>query len=231
MTKYYAADLTRSVEDYLKTIYTLSEAGQPATTTGIAEALTLAAPSVSGMVKRLAEAGLLEHLPYHGVTLTADGRRAALRMLRRHRLIEAYLVKSLGYSWDTVHDEAERLEHAVSDDLIERMARALGNPRFDPHGDPIPTADGTMVEVSAVPLPDVAVGETVMITRVDSSSAERLRWLGDAGLVPGVQVTVLEVQPFSGPITLNLGAKQRVVGHDLAQQLHCCRVADTDSTG
>ena len=104
--------------------------------------LSLAAPSVSGMVKRLAEAGLLEHLPYKGVTLTDDGRRAALRMLRRHRLIEAYLVARLGYSWDNVHDEAERLEHAVSDDLIERMSRALGDPRFDPHGDPIPTADG-----------------------------------------------------------------------------------------
>lgn len=223
MTKYFAADLTRSVEDYLKTIYTLSEAGEPATTTGIAEAMTLAAPSVSGMVKRLAEAGLLEHLPYKGVTLTADGRRAALRMLRRHRLIEAYLVKYLGYSWDTVHDEAERLEHAVSDDLIERMARALGNPRVDPHGDPIPTADGRMVEVVAVPLPEVAVGETVIIARVDSGSAERLRWLGEAGLVPGVEVTVREVQPFSGPITLDVGSEQRIVGHDLAQQLHCCR--------
>lgn len=226
MTKYYAADLTRSVEDYLKTIYTLSEAGQPATTTGIAEALTLAPPSVSGMVKRLAEAGLLEHLPYKGVTLTEDGRRAALRMLRRHRLIEAYLVKSLGYSWDTVHDEAERLEHAVSDDLIERMARALGDPRFDPHGDPIPTSEGTILEVTAVTLPEVAIGETVIITRVESGSAERLRWLGEAGLVPGVEVTVREVQPFSGPITLSLGVEQRIVGHDLAQQLHCCRLAD-----
>jgi len=226
MTKYFAADLTRSVEDYLKAIYILSESGEPATTTGIAEAMMLAAPSVSGMVKRLAEAGLLEHLPYKGVTLTEDGRRAALRMLRRHRLIEAYLVHSLGYSWDTVHDEAERLEHAVSDDLIERMARALGNPRFDPHGDPIPTADGSMLEVTAVPLPDVPVGDTVTITRVDSSSAERLRWLGDAGLVPGVEVTVVAIQPFSGPITLDLGTSQRILGHDLAQQLQCCRVAD-----
>lgn len=224
MTKYYAADLTRSVEDYLKIIYTLSESGQPATTTGIAEALALAPPSVSGMVKRLAEAGLLEHLPYKGVTLTEDGRRAALRMLRRHRLIEAYLVKSLGYSWDTVHDEAERLEHAVSDDLIERMARALGDPRFDPHGDPIPTSEGTILEVTAVTLPEVAVGETVIISRVDSGSAERLRWLADAGLVPGVEVTVVDIQPFSGPITLTLGASQRIVGHDLALQLHCCRV-------
>lgn len=228
MPKYFAADLTRSVEDYLKAIYTLSEAGHPATTTGIAEAMMLAAPSVSGMIKRLAEAGLVEHLPYKGVTLTGDGRRAALRMLRRHRLIEAYLVHSLGYTWDTVHDEAERLEHAVSDDLIERMARALGNPHVDPHGDPIPTADGRMLEVTAVPLPDVSVGETVMISRVDSSSPERLRWLGDAGLIPGVEVTVVDVQPFSGPITLDLGTSQRIVGHDLAQQLQCARCADSE---
>lgn len=231
MTKYAAADLTRSVEDYLKAIYTLSSAGQPATTTGIAEALDLAAPSVSGMVKRLAEAGLLEHLPYKGVTLTGDGRRAALRMLRRHRLIEAYFVKFLGYSWDTVHDEAERLEHAVSDDLIDRMARALGNPLVDPHGDPIPAADGTIHEVSAVPLPDIAIGETVTIARVDSGSAERLRWLGDAGLVPGAEVTVREVQPFSGPITLDLGTEKRIVGRDLAQQLHCCRQCEAGVEG
>ena len=230
MTKYAAADLTRSVEDYLKAIYTLTEHGHPATTTGIAEALTLAAPSVSGMVKRLAEAGLVEHAPYKGVLLTGDGRRAALRMLRRHRLIEAYLVEKLGYSWDTVHDEAERLEHAVSDDLIDRMARALGDPRFDPHGDPIPTADGQMLEVSSVELAEVDVGETVTVSRVDSGSSERLRWLGDAGLVPGAEVTVRERQPFSGPLTLEVGRRRQVLGHDLARQVRCRRRADAAVT-
>ncbi|MEP6589860.1 MAG: metal-dependent transcriptional regulator [Gemmatimonadota bacterium] len=223
MTKEPSSDLSRSVEDYLKTIFTLSEAGQPASTTGIADALAVAAPSVSGMVKRLAETGLVEHFPYKGVTLTDDGRRAALRMLRRHRLIEAYLVQCLDYSWDTVHDEAERLEHAVSDDLIDRMARALGHPSVDPHGDPIPTVDGAMPENFDVSLPDVAVGETVTIARVDSSSAERLRWLADAGLVPGVEVTVCDVQPFAGPITVDLGGEQRVVGRELARQLRCAR--------
>lgn len=223
MAKPEQADLSRSVEDYLKTIYHLTEHGESATTTGIAEVLTVAAPSVTGMVKRLAEAGLLEHLPYRGVTLTGDGRRAALRMLRRHRLIEAYLVRYLGYTWDNVHDEAERLEHAVSEDLIERMSRALGDPRFDPHGDPIPTADGVITDVITRSLPEVGVGETVIISRVESSSAERLRWLAEADLVPGAEITVLEHQPFLGPVTLQLGSERRIVGHDLALQLHCVR--------
>ena len=223
MTKLLHPDLSRSVEDYLKAIYQLTEHGEPATTTGIADVLTIAAPSVTGMVKRLAEAGLLEHLPYKGVTLTGDGRRAALRMLRRHRLIEAYLVRALGYTWDNVHDEAERLEHAVSEDLIERMSRALGDPHFDPHGDPIPTADGYIADVATLALAEVAVGETVTISRVESSSAERLRWLADADLVPGAEITVLEHQPFLGPVTLRLGAERRIVGHELALQVHCVR--------
>lgn len=223
MAKSLHPDLSRSVEDYLKTIYQLTEHGESATTNGIAEALAVAAPSVTGMVKRLAEAGLLAHLPYKGVTLTDDGRRGALRMLRRHRLIEAYLVRSLGYTWDNVHDEAERLEHAVSEDLIERISRALGNPQFDPHGDPIPSADGYIADLVTTPLPDVPVGETVIISRVESSSPERLRWLADADLIPGAEVTVLELQPFQGPVTVKLGKERRVVGRELAQQLHCVR--------
>lgn len=215
------ADLTRSVEDYLKAIYQFSEAGEPATTTGIAEQLGVAAPSVSGMVKRLAEQGLVLHEPYKGVTLTRTGKREALRMLRRHRLIEAYLVERLGYTWDTVHDEAERLEHAVSDDLVSRMAEALGDPRFDPHGDPIPNAEGAMEVRATVPLPDIAEGETVTIVRVDTESGDRLRWFADNGLIPGAVVRVLEHQPFSGPVTLMRGRHRQVVGRDLASQLLC----------
>ena len=215
------ADLTRSVEDYLKAIYQFSEAGEPVTTTAIAEQLGVAAPSVSGMVKRLAEQGLVLHEPYKGVTLTRTGKREALRMLRRHRLIEAYLVERLGYTWDTVHDEAERLEHAVSDDLVSRMAEALGDPRFDPHGDPIPNAEGAMEVRATVPLPDIAEGETVTIVRVDTESGDRLRWFADNGLIPGAVVKVLEHQPFSGPVTLMRGRHRQVVGRDLASQLLC----------
>src|SRR3989442_12130265 len=134
--------LTRSVEDYLKAIYHLSSQGGFAATSDIAAMLEVAPPSVSGMVKRLSETGLIEHVPYRGVQLTQQGRRAALKMIRRHRVLETYLTQQLGYDWGGVHEEAERLEHAVSDGLIERMADALGAPRYAPHGDPIPTAAG-----------------------------------------------------------------------------------------
>jgi DtxR family Mn-dependent transcriptional regulator len=218
-----AEPLTRSVEDYLKAIYRLSHGSQPASTSDIAELLGLSAPSVSGMVRRLSEQGLLEHVPYRGVVLTEAGRRIALRMVRRHRLIEAYLVGYLGYSWDTVHDEAERLEHAVSEALIERMAVALGNPRFDPHGDPIPASDGSVDELVYTPLAEIPLGETAEIRRVDTSHAERLRFLEQAGLKPGTKVTVREHQPFRGPLTLRIGAAEQVIGHELAQQVLCIR--------
>lgn len=223
MPKYIASDLSRSVEDYLKVIYHLTECGESASTTAIAEALDVAAPSVSGMIKRLAETGLAEHQPYKGVTLTHDGRQAALRMLRRHRVIETYLVSHLSYTWDNVHDQAEKLEHAVSEDLVERMSRALGNPRFDPHGDPIPAADGQIADVTTTPLPEIPIGESVTIARVDTGSAERLRWLADAGLVPGACVTMLDHQPFNGPVTVSLNGGRRVIGRELAVQLLCTR--------
>src|SRR6476620_1784985 len=209
--------LTRSVEDYLKAIYRLSPEGRPASTSDIAHLLELSAPSVSGMVKRLSELGLLEHVPDKGVQLTEVGRLAALRMVRRHRLIEAYLVQFLGYGWDTVHVEAERLEHAVSDTLVERMAAALGHPVADPHGDPIPDADGSIHEPACTPLADVDIGETVEIRRVDESEPERLRYLALLGLVPGVVLTVVDRQPFGGPVTLDAAGERHIIGAELAQ--------------
>ena len=213
--------LTRSVEDYLKAIYRLSPEGRTASTSHIAQLLELSPASVSGMVKRLSEQGLLEHVPYKGVQLTAEGRRAALRMIRRHRLIEAYLVATLGYTWDTVHEEAERLEHAVSDTLVDRMAAVLGHPTVDPHGDPIPTADGSIDEPSVLPLAEVPPGHTVELRRVDESQAERLRYIGSIGLTPGVEVTVVERQPFQGPMTVRVAGETHVIGHELAQVLLC----------
>lgn len=216
--------LTRSVEDYLKAIYRLSPAGQPASTSQIANLLELSAPSVSGMVKRLSEQGLLEHVPYKGVQLTAEGRRAALRMVRRHRLIEAYLVEFLGYSWDTVHEEAERLEHAVSDTLVERMAAALGHPAVDPHGDPIPAADGSIHEHKLTPLPEMHAGEPAEVRRVFQGDPERLRYLAALGLRPGAVVTIVERQPFDGPLTVQIGAEQHVIGQELARIILCTPV-------
>jgi DtxR family transcriptional regulator, Mn-dependent transcriptional regulator len=213
--------LTRSVEDYLKAIYRLSPQGRHAATSEIAQRLELSPASVSGMVKRLSEQGLLEHIPYKGVQLTPDGRRAALRMLRRHRLIEAYLVAFLGYSWDTVHDEAERLEHAVSDTLVERMASVLGHPTVDPHGDPIPTSEGDILELASRPLAEVPAGATVEIRQVEEDQPDRLRYIASIGLRPGVQVTVVDRQPFQGPITISVDGQPHVIGHELAQVLRC----------
>ncbi len=214
-------ELTRSVEDYLKTIYQLSEGGEPAATNAVAEALGLAAPSVSGMLKRLAEQGLVVHEPYRGATLSRSGRREALRVLRRHRLIETFLVARLGYTWDTVHAEAERLEHAVSDDLVERLAEALGDPAFDPHGDPIPGVDGSLTPRETTPLNVVANGTVVRIARVDTDDGDRLRWLASEGLVPGTTLTVVSRQPFDGPIALRRGRNHQVIGHDLATLVLC----------
>ena len=213
--------LTRSVEDYLKAIYQLSPEGRPASTSEIAHHLALSAPSVTGMVKRLSEHGLLEHIPYRGVQLTEQGRRAALRMVRRHRLIEAYLVEFLGYSWDTVHEEAERLEHAVSDTMIERMAGALGHPSVDPHGDPIPAADGSIRELACTALSDVPVGQTVEISRVHESQPERLRYIASLGLKPGVRVTVVNRQPIDDLVTIQVGTNKQVIGPELGHALLC----------
>lgn len=213
--------LTRSVEDYLKAIYQLSPEGRAASTSEIAHLLALSPPSVTGMVKRLSEHGLLEHVPYRGVQLTDEGRRAALRMVRRHRIIEAYLVEFLGYSWDTVHEEAERLEHAVSETLIERMANALGNPEVDPHGDPIPAADGSIHEKSCIPLSDLSVGETAEIHRVNVSQPERLRYIASLGLVPGARVIVLDRQPFDDLVTIEVAGQQHVIGRELGHVLQC----------
>jgi DtxR family Mn-dependent transcriptional regulator len=218
--------LTRSVEDYLKAIYQLSPEGRAASTSEIAHLLSLSAPSVTGMVKRLSEQGLLEHVPYRGVQLTGEGRRAALRMVRRHRLIEAYLVAFLGYSWDTVHDEAERLEHAVSDTLVERMANALGNPDVDPHGDPIPSADGFVHELSGIPLSEVPVGQTVAINRVQESQPDRLRYMASLGLKPGVRITVVDRQPFDDLITVEVGDQKHVIGRELSHVLQCAGASE-----
>jgi DtxR family Mn-dependent transcriptional regulator len=215
--------LTQSVEDYLKAIYRLSLNGQPAATSDIAQHLELAAPSVSGMIKRLSEQGLLEHEPYKGVQLTPDGRRLALRMVRRHRILEAYLVGFLGYGWEVVHEEAERLEHAVSDALIERMATALGNPIFDPHGDPIPAADGSIAELVYTPLSEIAAGETVEVRRADTNHADRLRYIASFGLVPGAQATVVDRQPFHGPVTVVVSGQRHVLGDEIARLLLCSR--------
>src|SRR5688500_6055290 len=177
-------DLTGPVEDYLKVIYDIERREGAAATNDIAHRLAVAPASVSGMVRRLADQGLLAHERYKGVKLTTAGRRAALRTIRRHRVIEAYLAGALGYPWDRVHAEAERLEHAASDELIDRMAAAIGEPATDPHGAPIPTRDGLLADPPLVGLDEVPVGSRVSIERVGDRDAEQLRYLAEVGITP-----------------------------------------------
>jgi DtxR family Mn-dependent transcriptional regulator len=213
-------ELTAPVEDYLKVIYEIESAGEPddasAGTNEIAETLGIAPASVSGMVRRLAEQGLITHERYRGVRLTEQGRRAALRTIRRHRVIESYLAKALGYPWDRVHDEAERLEHACSDELIDRMASAIGEPTTDPHGHPIPARDGTLAEQHLQQLATVQSGVRVKIERVSDRDGDRLRYLAELGVTPGTVVEVVRREPFEGPITLRIGRVERVIGPALA---------------
>ena len=215
--------LSGPVEDYLKAIYDLERGEQPAATNDIAERLAISPASVSGMVRRLADQGLITHEPYRGVRLTEDGRRAALRTLRRHRILECYLTEVLGYPWDRVHDEAERLEHAASEELIERMAAALGNPAHDPHGAPIPSREGVVEASASRTLGDAATGERVRVRQVMDDDAERLRYLAELGIRPGAIIRILDRAPFDGPMTLWVGepggGATRAVGPALAAQV------------
>jgi DtxR family Mn-dependent transcriptional regulator len=214
-----APELTGPVEDYLKAIYELERSGEPAETNAIAQRLAIAPASVSGMIRRLADQGLIAHERYRGARLTAAGRRAALQTLRRHRVIEAYLTSALGYSWDRVHDEAERLEHAASDELIDRMAAAIGQPATDPHGAPIPTREGTLKERSLVPLAALDAGDTARVERVSDRNAERLRYLAELGIVPGAIVKIIAREPFDGPIAILVQDASRTIGSTLASQI------------
>jgi DtxR family Mn-dependent transcriptional regulator len=198
--------LSRSVEDYLKVIYSLCSRGEPASTSSIADALDVQPASVTGMVKRLDEAGLLEHVPYRGVELTEAGTREALRILRRHRILETYLTEQLGFSWEEVHAEAERLEHAASDTLIEKMAAALEDPRHDPHGAPIPTRGGEIEATDSMTLAEISTGETAQIRAVRDDDRERLRTLEATGLVPGVHVTVVGRFASRGLLQVKVGS-------------------------
>jgi DtxR family transcriptional regulator, Mn-dependent transcriptional regulator len=219
-------NLTAPVEDYLKAIYAIGKGTGAAATNEIAQRLALAPASVSGMVRRLADQGLLAYERYHGVKLTESGRRAALRTLRRHRVIEAYLAEALGYPWDRVHAEAERLEHAASDELVDRMAATIGEPEVDPHGAPIPTRDGAVDETEYRSLADLNVGLSGSVVRVSDEDPAMLRYLAELTIVPGKRVTVKARAPYDGPITLWIGRQELSIGPALAAQVLVAPVAD-----
>jgi DtxR family Mn-dependent transcriptional regulator len=213
-----APHLSRSVEDYLKAVYSLTERGESASTSALAESLDVQPASVTGMVKRLAECGYLEHARYRGVRLTEAGSREALRIIRRHRILETYLNTHLDYSWEDVHEEAERLEHAASDTLIDRMAAILKHPSHDPHGAPIPTPSGEIEASEFVTLNEVDPGVAVQIRSVQDEDPDRLRYMETLGLVPGARIVIEERAPFDGPTTVTIGSREtaEVIGSDLA---------------
>jgi DtxR family Mn-dependent transcriptional regulator len=210
--------ISAAVEDYAKAIYALqTRAEGPVSNNALAERLRVSAASASAMVKKLDGLGLVAHVPYRGVELTADGRRVALEVLRHHRLLELYLAQSLGVPWDRVHDEAEVLEHHISEELEERIAEKLGHPTRDPHGDPIPTRDLELVEDVAPTLDSLEPGARGRFTRVSDHDPEMLRYLAERGIAPGDDFEVVDKQPFGGPLFVRFGAGDvHVVGGQLA---------------
>jgi DtxR family Mn-dependent transcriptional regulator len=206
---------TVPVEDYAKAIYTLQQRGE-VTTNGIAERLQVTPGSVSAMLKRLDGLGLVAHTPYRGVELTEQGTQLALEIIRHHRLLELYLAESLGVPWDRVHDEAEVLEHHISEELEALIAAKLGHPTHDPHGDPIPTADLTMDELETVPLQALDSGAHGRFVRVSDSDPEMLRYLGERGIAPGDEFEIVERQPFGGPVWVRFHGEVHVLGGGLA---------------
>ena len=211
-----AAGVTAAMEDYLKAVYRLGADGGEVTTQRLAEDLGVSGPSVTNMVKRLDGLGLLRHARYHGVELTVPGERIALEVVRHHRLLEQYLVETLGFGWDEVHAEAERLEHHLSEALEARLDAALGHPTVDPHGDPIPTREGTVAGGGDRCLLDLEPRERAVIARVSDRDPEQLRYLGELGLRPGIPIILLERLPFEGPIRIGVGNAEHIIGRPLA---------------
>ena len=222
--------VSAAIEDYLKAVYDLGETDVK--TQELADALSVSAASVSGMLKKLSELNLIYYEKYRGTTLTPAGRKIALETLRHHRLLETYLAEALGYPWHDVHDEAERLEHVISEDFETRIADALGHPDFDPHGDPIPQLDGTLPASRSRPLTEFPVGESAKLTRITDQRREVLVYLEEQGLRPGAAVTVLGRAPFGGPLTLRCGEQQVALAAELAGSLYAEAVEpETDPTG
>jgi DtxR family Mn-dependent transcriptional regulator len=213
-------NISPAIEDYAKALYALEARGEgPVGTTALAERLGLTPGSVSAMLRKLNELGILTLTPYHGVQLTVEGRRLALEVMRHHRLLELFLAEQLGMSWDRVHQEAEVLEHWLSEDLEAAIAEKLNHPKTDPHGDPIPSADLQIDEGSTVSLESLRPGERGVFVRVSDSDPEMLRFLAERGIAPGERLRVLEKQPFDGPVFLNIGGEDVVLGGRLARAM------------
>jgi DtxR family transcriptional regulator, Mn-dependent transcriptional regulator len=212
-------ELTDAIQDYLKEIYKLEASGRRATTSALAEALEVSSPSVTAMLKKLATLGLVTHRRYYGATLTEPGERVALEVIRHHRLIEQYLVETLGLTIDAVHAEADRLEHALSEELEAHIDRTLGFPTSDPHGDPIPGPDLKMAPTKATPLSTLEPGARGTVSRVPDGDGELLRYLSKLNLTPGSRLEVRESAPFEGPVTVRVAGADHAISRQLAAQI------------
>ena len=213
--------LSHAVEDYLKTIYELEEDFGKVSTTVLAEHLQVAPASVTGMLQKLAEGRpkLVNYERHHGVALTPAGRKIALEVIRHHRLIELYLAESLGYEWDRVDAEAEKLEHVISEEFEDKICALLGDPAFDPHGDHIPAKDGTVVEHSRVSLSEIAAGQSVRVTRVSDADPAFLRYLSEIGIGPQTKIVITEKSPFDGPVHVIVGKKSHALGKNVTDKI------------
>jgi len=207
---------TQAVEDYLKNIYELQASAEKVSTTDLAERLGVAPASVTGMVKKLAAMKLLKHEPYHGVLLTKAGEKIALEVIRHHRLVESYLTEALGVPWDKVHEEADKWEHVLSEDMEDRISAMLGNPTTDPHGAPIPARDGSLPETALRRLSDLEPGERAVVAEVSDHDPELLRYLGEMGLFPQTKLRLISAAPFQGPLTIEIAGHERAVGREVA---------------
>ena len=235
-----SGDLSATMRDYLVEIYRLSEGARvvfgdaPATnsdyvtTSALAELLDVSAPAVNRMVTRLREMGLVEHEPYQGICLTPDGKREALKELRRQRIAESFLVEVMGFDWQEIDDEADRIAGAMSDKLAERMLEMAGNPTQCPHGEPIPTADGTLPGQDDFLLSTVEAGADLQITRIRTRERDRLEYLTALGLLPGTTFHLLNVAPFNGPMQLKLGDEYRIIGYNLAELIWVRKVTGNE---
>lgn len=217
--------LSQSVEDYLKAIYKLEADDKGASTTRIAEALEVSSASATNMVKRLSKMGLVNYQSYKGARLTASGRKIALEIIRHHRLLELYLLEVMGYSWDEVHDEAEKLEHHISEQFEDKIAELLDNPTHDPHGDPIPTKEGIMPEMDAHPLTEALEEQSYLVSRVKNQDPKLLRYLEKLALLPGTRLTVIEKNPFKGPIKLQIEDKEEMLGFEVAEHIYVAPIS------
>jgi DtxR family Mn-dependent transcriptional regulator len=211
--------LSQSVEDYLKAIYLLEIEEEPATTNKIAEALSVSSASVTNMLKKLAKLKLINHKSYRGAELTNAGEKIALEVIRHHRLLELYLKEMMGYSWDEVHDEAEKLEHHISEQFEDKIAELLNDPTHDPHGDPIPSKEGVVPEMASLAITDANENTSYIIGRVRDQDPELLRYLEKNGIIPGVKITILDKAPFNGPVKIKLEDKETTIGNSIAKDV------------